>query len=60
MVVVVRFSYKSRVTWLELKDFTGIAQAKNKKTSRFVQKQRGLDLTSPANFRPSVRAAVHH
>jgi hypothetical protein len=60
MVVVVWFVYKSRVTWLELKDFMRIAQAKNLKNLHFLSSGEGLGLTSTGNFPTSVRAAVHH
>jgi hypothetical protein len=60
MVVVVRFSYKSRVTWIELKDLLGIVQAKKHKKSQYFQLPSPPDLTSTGDFPPSACAAVHN
>jgi hypothetical protein len=60
MVVMLLFVYKSRVTWLELKDFVGIVQAKKHKKITLSFDRQGRGLTSMANFPPSTRAAFHN
>jgi len=37
MVVVVLFYYQSRLTWLELKSFVRVTQAKKQKKSQYFQ-----------------------
>jgi hypothetical protein len=45
---------------VELKDFRGIVQAKNKNKLHYFSGGEGLGLTSTANFPTSVRAVVHN